>query len=129
MSPRKSDLFFSFLVAGVALMYLMFMDAAISRYLDRKFVQERREIVRTLMLTDLCLFTEARYTRHPSMTDLNTPFQDHPMALEHFPSGSMMTVPVHLKRRTEIHPVSHTPEPESLLRVVYQDKIGQKPRP
>jgi hypothetical protein len=129
MSPRKSDLFFSFLVAGAALMSLMFMDAAISRHLDRKFVQERREIVRILMLTDLCLFTEARYTRHPSMTDLNAPFQDHPMSLEHFPSGSMMTVPVLLKRGTETHPESHSPGPESLIRAVYQDKIGQNPRP
>ena len=54
-----------------------------------------------LTLTDLCLFTEARYTRHPSMTDLNTPFQDHPMSLEHFPSGAIMAPPPHLKTQTQ----------------------------
>jgi hypothetical protein len=52
-----------------------------------------------LALTDLCLFTEARYTRHPSMADLHTPFQDHPLSLEHFPSGSLIAAPPHLKTR------------------------------
>lgn len=45
-------------------------------------------LVRTLRLTDLSLWTEARYTRHPSQADLFTPFQTAPSALEHFPSGS-----------------------------------------
>ncbi len=99
MLQRKSDLFFSALVAGALLICLMFMDAAISQRLDREFVQERREVVRVLTLTDLCLFTEARYTRHPSMADLHTPFQDHPLSFDHFPSGAIMAVPPHLKRK------------------------------
>jgi hypothetical protein len=128
MSLRKSDLFFSFVVGGVILMCLMFMDAAISRHLDREFVRERREIVRVLTLTDLCLFTEARYTRHPSMTDLNTPFQDHPMALEHFPSGAIMPVPVHLMRRVGTLPASLAPGVESFPHVVSLDKIVPQAR-
>lgn len=47
-------------------------------------------VVRTLQLTDLALWTEARYTRHPSQADRFTPFQDFPSALEHFPAGSIM---------------------------------------
>jgi hypothetical protein len=54
---------------------------------------ERAQLVKSLQLTDLCLFTEARYTRHPSMADRFAPFQDHPTALEHFPSGSFVTPP------------------------------------
>ncbi len=50
-------------------------------------------LVSRLELTDLCLFTEARYTRHPSQADAFAPFQDHPRALEHFPSGSMAAAP------------------------------------
>lgn len=50
----------------------------------------RRELVRVLSLTDLALWTEARYTRHPSMADQFSPFQDHPGAFEHFPAGSLM---------------------------------------
>ena len=78
-------------------MCLIFLDAAVSQHLDKEVVRERREIVKVLELTDLCLFTEARYTRHPSMADLHTPFQDHPLALEHFPSGALMAIPPHLK--------------------------------
>jgi hypothetical protein len=96
MSLRKSDVFFSSLAGGILLMGLMFMDAAISRRLDSEFVQQRRAIVRALTLTDLCLFTDARYTRHPTMADLHAPFQDHPMAFEHFPSGAIMAAPAHL---------------------------------
>ena len=43
-----------------------------------------------LGLVDLALFTEARYTRHPVQADLHSAFQDHPLALEHFPSGSLL---------------------------------------
>ena len=55
-------------------------------------------LVRRLELTDLCLFTEASYTRHPGMTDLSTPFQDAPLSLEHFPTGSLASPPPHLIR-------------------------------
>lgn len=47
-------------------------------------------LVRELGLSDLALFTEARYTRHPAQADLHSAFQDHPLALEHFPSGSLI---------------------------------------
>lgn len=49
-----------------------------------------RALATRLGLTDLALFTEARYTRHPSQADLHSAFQDHPLALEHFPSGSLI---------------------------------------
>ena len=49
-----------------------------------------RALVRELGLSDLALFSEARYTRHPTQADRHAPFQDHPAALEHFPSGSLL---------------------------------------
>ncbi|HBG07523.1 MAG: hypothetical protein A2075_03820 [Geobacteraceae bacterium GWC2_58_44] len=55
-------------------------------------------LVRQVELTDLCLFTEASYTRNPSMTDLSTPFQDSPLSLDHFPSGGLIGPPTHLTR-------------------------------
>ena len=54
---------------------------------------ERRALVRKLNLTDLAIWTEARYTRHPSQADLFTPFQEFPGALEHFPAGSLLAPP------------------------------------
>jgi hypothetical protein len=46
-----------------------------------------------LGLTDLCVATEARYTRHPAVSDPMVPFMDHPGAIEHFPSGSFWAAP------------------------------------
>lgn len=43
-----------------------------------------------LKLSDLCLSSEARYTRHPALADRHAAFQEHPAALEHFPSGSLI---------------------------------------
>lgn len=57
---------------------------------------DKAALVRTLHLTDLCLFTEASYTRHLALADLNTPFQDSPLAMEHFPTGSLVAPPRHL---------------------------------
>ncbi len=54
-------------------------------------------MVERLELSDLCLFTDARYARHPSMADRHTPFQDSPMAMEHFPSGTLVLPPPHLR--------------------------------
>ena len=50
-------------------------------------------LVASLGLTDLALFTEARYTRNSSQADLQSAFQDHPLAFEHFPSGSLIGPP------------------------------------
>lgn len=51
-------------------------------------IDSKHNLVKTLGLTDLALTTEARYTRHPSISDPMAPFMDHPGAIEHFPSGS-----------------------------------------
>lgn len=50
-------------------------------------------LVSRLGLTDACLFNDARYTRHLSQADAFSAFQDHPRALEHFPSGSIAARP------------------------------------
>jgi hypothetical protein len=54
-------------------------------------------MARRLELTDLAIFTEARYTRHLSQADLHTPFQDSPLSFEHFPSGLIIMPPAHIK--------------------------------
>lgn len=95
---RLSGWFILLLSAGLALCLAMLLHAR-SSAADRRDEQlERARLVRTLGLTDLCLFTEARYTRHPAMADLHAPFQDHPFAFEHFPSGSLVTPPETLQR-------------------------------
>lgn len=59
---------------------------------------QARQLVAALGLTDLALFTEARYTRHLSQADRHTAFQDHPLALDHFPSGSLVPPPQRLRQ-------------------------------
>jgi len=87
---RKSTvLFISFTVLSVLLIGA-FTHAAYQRGSDVSDLGETSAMVKRLGLTDLCLFTEARYTRHPSQADLHSAFQDHPMSMEHFPSGSLL---------------------------------------
>ena len=90
---RKSIAFILFTTACIALLALLAVHARYSQATAMVERRERAEMVRTLRLTDLCLFTEARYTRHPAMADRFAPFQDHPGAMEHFPSGSLVTPP------------------------------------
>jgi len=52
-----------------------------------------RPLVAGLGLSDLCLSTEARYTRHPAVSDPVVPVMDHPGAIEHLPSGSFFAPP------------------------------------
>jgi hypothetical protein len=56
-------------------------------------IPRKRELVLRLELTDLAIWTEARYTRHPSQADFFAPFQDGPSSLEHFPAGSVVAAP------------------------------------
>jgi len=56
-------------------------------------IPQKKQLVRQLELTDLAIWTEARYTRHPSQADYFSPFQDCPSSLEHFPAGSVVAVP------------------------------------
>ncbi len=50
-------------------------------------------LTRGLGLTDLAVATEARYTRHPAVSDMMAPFMDHPGAIEHFPTGTFWLPP------------------------------------
>ncbi len=76
-----------------ALFALTFIDANQLIAARASALKESRALVARLGLTDLSLFTEARYTRHPTQADLQSAFQDHPFAFEHFPSGSLLPPP------------------------------------
>ncbi|MDQ5908588.1 MAG: hypothetical protein QG599_680 [Pseudomonadota bacterium] len=85
---RPSRLALPLLGILLLLFALSLADAAWrSRTVDRT---ANRALVRELGLSDLALFAEARYTRHPTQADQHSAFQDHPAALEHFPTGSLL---------------------------------------
>jgi len=96
---RKSDVFLIYLAINILLLFVMFTHASLRERADMGSLKEKAEMVERLELTDLCLFTEANYTRHLSQADLHTPFQDSPMSLEHFPSGSLVAPPMILRRK------------------------------
>jgi hypothetical protein len=98
MAPRRSSVYLV-TTAGLALtLGGIFMHAFGEVRASRPGFARKAALVRQLALTDLCLFTEASYTRHLSMTDPSTPFQDAPMSLEHFPTGALVAPPRHLMR-------------------------------
>ena len=54
---------------------------------------DNRLLVRELGLTDLALCCGTSYTRHPSQADIFAAHGEHPAAIEHFPSGSIVQPP------------------------------------
>jgi len=96
---RRFLWFRAYLLCLLALFGLMWVHAPRARGAAGPALAEKRQLVRRLELTDLCLSTEASYTRHLSLADLHTAFQDHPLSLEHFPSGSILMPPPHLRRK------------------------------
>ena len=90
----------------IGLLIVLFLASfADARRLAQKRAGEqavRVELASRLQLTDLALFTEARYTRHLSLADLHSAAQDHPLSLEHFPSGSLMPPPAHLRNHAPL---------------------------
>ena len=95
---RKSDFFLLYVAIHIVIFCLMFAHASLKERAEMASLNEKMELVKALELTDLCLFTEANYTRHLSQADLHTPFQDSPMSLEHFPSGSIVPPPPGLRK-------------------------------
>ena len=99
MNKHRIYIGLTLLQVGLLAMLLVHGTARV-REVSREELPALAGTVRTLQLTDLALWTEARYTRHPSQADCFTPFQDFPSALEHFPAGSIMA-PV---RAADSHP-------------------------
>ena len=73
---------------GVSILALLLFDA--------RRVEIRQDVSPSAALPSPvapALFNEARYARHAGEADRHAAFQDHPMALEHFPAGSLMPPP------------------------------------
>ncbi|MFO7607016.1 MAG: hypothetical protein R6W72_12025 [Desulfurivibrionaceae bacterium] len=87
-------------ILALVIFLLLTLDAALYCHVRLERLPRQRSaadlndiVTAGLGLTDLCLATEARYTRHPAVSDPMAPFMDHPGAIEHFPTGSFWAVP------------------------------------
>ena len=98
---RKSDIYFLAVLTGVGMIgVLAGIETTRGEGVAGRIAHERR-LVRKLGLTDLCLCTEARFTRHPTQADRHAAFQEAPGAMDLFPSGSLIGPPVFLERSGE----------------------------
>ncbi|MFA7383905.1 MAG: hypothetical protein WC001_10695 [Desulfurivibrionaceae bacterium] len=71
----------------------LFIDGLVRRKAENATLAQLAVATSVLGLTDLAVATEARYTRHPAVSDPLAPFMDHPGAIEHFPTGAFWLPP------------------------------------
>lgn len=91
---RKSGIFIIFTAAGIFISLLLLIGHPhMTGAYYQKNQKEEALLVKKLDLTDLCLFTEAPYTRHLSQADNFSAFKDSPLIFEHYPSGSLTLPP------------------------------------
>lgn len=76
-----------------ALFSVLTQSWASKRRIQEENVLLLQGVVFHLGLSDLALSTEARYTRHPAVSDLVVVSMDHPGAIDHFPSTSFWAPP------------------------------------
>lgn len=89
---KKHTIFIGLTMLELVLLALLFLTGHASvRNAARQELGGKQQLAAALGLTDLAIWTEARYTRHPSQTDFFSPFQDFPGALEHFPAGAIIS--------------------------------------
>ncbi len=86
-----SKFFFRFLLLECCLLLGLLFHGYFS---NNTVLKGKVEVVQNLGLTDFAIWTEARYTRHPTQTDFFSAFQDLPGTLDHFPAGSVIGPPL-----------------------------------
>jgi hypothetical protein len=92
MMKFKSTTFFFFLIGVQAAILFGFLSFSKLSVDNSKYVEEQK-IVQKFNITDFCLSTESRHTRHISQPELMAPFQDLPGFHDHFPSSSFFGPP------------------------------------
>lgn len=76
-------------IALISVGLLVHKNIEVKRW-EGRLAEDTKSLIREFGLTDIALWTEARYTRNPALADYFTPFQDFPASLEHFPAGSII---------------------------------------
>ncbi len=90
----KSKLFIAFIIIEFLAIFAMIGHGQVRYYFEyQKSLIAKRGLVSELGLTDFAIWTEARYTRHPSQADFFSAFQEFPGSFEHFPAGAIMAPP------------------------------------
>ena len=85
---RKSYLLAIFIFGILLLDFGLAVKLQNRQQVQKREYQQMLQLVEVFGLSDSAVTTEARYTRHPAVSDPVVPFMDHPGNIEHFPSGS-----------------------------------------
>lgn len=56
-------------------------------------LQKNSAIANAFLLSDVCLSTESRHSRHPALPDMIAPFQNFPGFYDHYISSSFINIP------------------------------------
>lgn len=96
---RRSIVFLSLFFCQCALVTSLVIVSHYRGEARRLIDADLGRLAETLELTDLALWSEARYTRHPSEADFFSAFQNAPASLDSFPAGSFVPPPPHLVHR------------------------------
>lgn len=87
----KAKCFLAFIAIECVVLFTFFLhESLVDQAIRAEEVKAKTVLVDRLGLTDFAIWTEARYTRHPSQTDFFSAFQDFPGAPDHFPAGSIL---------------------------------------
>lgn len=89
----KTRLFAAFIIVEVVALAALYVSSINAVRLKDGEMSHKRAMVHAMRLTDAALWTEARYTRHPSQADFFSAFADFPSSVDHFPAGSIVPPP------------------------------------
>lgn len=93
----KYKIFVGILFFQIALLLLLTGNGLLASRRMQPRLAANRKVAEVLQLTDLAIWTEARYTRHPSQADFFSAFQDFPACMEHFPAGTIVSPPAQIR--------------------------------
>ncbi len=79
-------------------------------------ISGEQSLVRTLYLTDFCLATESRHTRHIALPEPIAPFQDVPAYLDHFPTSTFFWPPPQARQWNSLFTRKQTVPEENRLK-------------
>ncbi len=86
MNPKKTRFFLIFIAAQIIVVLTMFVFPWQGQ--RKANYAHKRALLQKFNLSDYCLSTESRHTRHINFPELIAPFQDLAGFHDHFPSSS-----------------------------------------
>lgn len=92
MNKKLLLLFFGFNATSLLLLLTWAGYGYLQNAENKQVTESKKQLAKTMLITDFCLSTESRHVRHLSTPEYLAPFQDFPAYHEHFPSSSFLQV-------------------------------------